>query len=200
MGARAESAEQTATRIKQAAFRLFRSKPFPEVTLQAIADDAGVTLQTVLRRFESKENLFRTAADAQADAVFLGRRVAAGAELAVIVRTIVASYEEMGDLNWRGVSQEDQFPLIKQLFDMARDRHRRWVESAFAGVIGTVTDARREHRTLLLFAATDFYIWKLYRWDLGKSRDFTTARMLELVTALARDFERQDESIPVRGC
>ena len=23
----------------------------------------------------------------------------------------------MGDLNWRGVSQEDQFPLVKEMFD-----------------------------------------------------------------------------------
>ena len=188
MGARAEAAEQTATRIKTAAIELFRSRPFADVTLQAIAEAAGVTLQTVLRRFGSKEQLFRAASDADADAVFRKRELPAQADVAVVVRTLVASYEEMGDLAWRGVSQEDQFPLIKELFDMARSRHRRWVETNFADAIGTARGAERERRTLLLFAATDFYIWKLYRRDLDKSREFATERMLDLVTAAIRSF------------
>ena len=57
MGARAEAAERTAERIQSAAIGLFRSRPFSEVTLQAIADKAEVTLQTVLRRFGSKEQV-----------------------------------------------------------------------------------------------------------------------------------------------
>ena len=88
----------------------------------------------------------------------------------------------------RGVSQEDQFPLIKQLFDMARENHRRWVEVNFADALAPARGAERERRTLLLFAATDFYIWKLYRWDLGRSREWTTGRMSDLVTALSSRF------------
>jgi AcrR family transcriptional regulator len=191
MGARAQAVERTSTRIIEAAVALFRSRPFVEVTLQAIADAAGVTLQTVLRRFGSKENLFRSAADAQSDDIRKTREVTNPGDVPEIVRTLVASYEQMGDLNWRGVSQEDQFPLIKQLFDMAREDHRRWVEANFTDILAPARDAERERRTLLLFAATDFYIWKLYRWDLGRSREWTTARIIDLVTALIRDFRRQ---------
>ena len=190
MGARARAVEQTSARIKEAAVALFRSRPFVEVTLQAIADAAGVTLQTVLRRFGSKEHLFRSAADTQSDAIRQARAVSDPSDVSEIVRTLVASYEQMGDLNWRGVSQEDQFPLIKQLFDMARENHRRWVETSFADILATARGAERERRTLLLFAATDFYIWKLYRWDLGRSREWTTARMSDLVTSLICDFRR----------
>src|SRR5262245_12367202 len=110
MGVRAEATEQTGERIRQAALALFRSRPFPEVTLQAIADTAGVTLQTVLRRFGSKENLFTSIADTQSDAIRKSREVIRPGSAREIVRTLVASYEQMGDLNWRGVSQEDQFP------------------------------------------------------------------------------------------
>ena len=190
MRGRAEAAEQTVTRIKEAAVALFRSRPFPDVTLQAIADAAGVTLQTVLRRFGSKENLFRAAADGLSDAIRKTREVAAPGDVTANVRALVGSYEEMGDLNWRGVSQEDQFPLIKQLFDMAREGHRRWVETAFAEAMASADRVERERRTFLLFAATDFYVWKLYRRDLGKSREWTTARMIDLVTAVIRDFRR----------
>lgn len=191
MGARAEAAERTVARIHDAAIELFRSRPFPEVTLQAVAEASGVTLQTILRRFGTKENLFLSAGAALTDQVMQKREVPQPAGIATIVNILIASYEELGDLSWRGVVQEDQFPLIKERFDDARAMHRRWVESSFAEAIGRTRGAERERRILLLFAATDFYVWKLYRRDLGLSRKEATARMIDLVTALVRDFKGQ---------
>jgi AcrR family transcriptional regulator len=188
MVSRAEAAEQTATRIRAAAIDLFGSRPFADVTLQAIAEAAGVTLQTVLRRFGSKEQLFRAASEADADAVFKEREVPAQADVAAIVRTLVASYEGMGAMVWHGISQEDQFPLLMALLDMARARNRQWLETTFADAIGTARGSERERRTLLLFAATDFYLWKLYRRDLDQSREFTTDRITDLVTAALASF------------
>jgi len=198
MGIRARAAEQTLERIYDAAFALFRSRPFAEVTLQAVADAAGVTLQTVLRRCESKEQLFTDAAARQMELIFRDREVAATGGIEAIVRTIVASYEDMGDLNWRGVSQEGEFPLIKKLFDQARAKHRQWIAACFSEVIGPARGKERERRITLLFAATDFYLWKLFRLDLGMSRSQTTAHMLDLVIALAQDFGRDHEQILVR--
>src|SRR6185437_429893 len=188
MGIRARVAEQTLERIYDAAFTLFRSRPFVEVTLQSVADSAGVTLQTVLRRCGSKEQLFTDAAARQMELIFRDREVPSTGGIEAIVRTIVASYEDMGDLNWRGVSQEGEFPLIKELFDQARARHRQWIAACFSDVIGLAQGKERERRITLLFAATDFYLWKLWRLDLGMSRSQTMAHMLDLVTALARDF------------
>lgn len=193
MGIRARVAEQTLERIYDAAFTLFRSRPFVEVTLQAVADAAGVTLQTVLRRCGSKEQLFADAAARQMELIFRGREVPSTGGIEAIVRAIVASYEDMGDLNWRGVSQEGEFPLIKEIFDQARARHRQWIEACFSGVIAPSQGKERERRITLLFAATDFYLWKLFRLDLGMSRRQTTAHMLDLVNALARDFGRGHE-------
>jgi AcrR family transcriptional regulator len=190
MGVRAKAAERTVDRIHDAAFTLFRSRPFQEVTLQAIAAASGVTLQTVLRRFGTKERLFTETAKRQTATIFKGREVRSPGNVPAIVGTIVGSYEEMGDMNWRGVSQEDQFPLVKEVFDKARARHRQWIESCFADLIAGTREDERERRVLLLFAATDFYIWKLYRRDLGKSRAFSTARMIDLVNALVHDFGR----------
>jgi AcrR family transcriptional regulator len=190
MGVRAAAAERTVDRIHGAAFALFRSRPFREVTLQAIADASGVTLQTVLRRFGSKARLFTEATQGQLESVFKGREVGTPGDVPAIVGTLVASYEDMGDLNWRGVSQEDQFPLVKEMFDKARARHRQWIETCFADLIGRTRGDERERRVLLLFATTDFYVWKLYRRDLGMSRALTTARMVDLVSALAHAFGR----------
>ena len=191
MGIRASAAERTLDRIYDSAFMLFRSRPFAEVTLQAVADAAGVTLQTVLRRCRSKEQLFTDAAARQMELIFRDRESPPAGGIEAIVRTIVASYEDMGDLNWRGVSQEGEFPLIKKLFDQARVRHRQWIAECFAEVIGPAQGKERERRITLLFAATDFYLWKLWRLDLGMSRSQTTAYMLDLVNALAQQFRRE---------
>ncbi|MBK5292139.1 MAG: TetR/AcrR family transcriptional regulator [Acidobacteriia bacterium] len=191
MGIRARSAERTLDRIYDAAFALFRSRPFSEVTLQAVADAAGVTLQTVLRRCGSKEQLFTDAAARQMELIFRDRDVPSTGGIEAIVRTIVASYEDMGDLNWRGVSQEGEFPLIKKLFDQARVRHRQWIAGCFSEVIGPAEGKERERRITLLFAATDFYLWKLFRLDLGMSRSQTAAHIRDLVTSLAHDFRSE---------
>jgi AcrR family transcriptional regulator len=190
MGARAEAAERTERRIQDAAVELFRSRPFQEVTLQAVADASRVTLQTVLRRFGSKEKVFTSAAKAHADAIFKSREVEVSGDVATVVGTLVASYEDMGDLNWRGVSQEDQFAPVKKVFDEARARHRQWIETCFGEVIRGTRGDERKRRVLLLFTATDFYVWKLYRRDLGMSRALTTARIIDLVNALVHDFRR----------
>ena len=199
MGARAQAAERTAERIQDAAIGLFRSRPFSEVTLQAIAGKAEVTLQTVLRRFGSKEQVFTEAAKRHMTSIFKAREISEPGDIPAIVATIVASYEDMGDLNWRGVTQEDQFPLIKQVFDQARANHRRWIETCFEGLLRHARGRERERRIDLLFAATDFYLWKLFRRDLGMSRALTTAHMCDLVTALARLWGGENGEISIRN-
>lgn len=184
MGARAEAAEQTLTRIHEAATALFASRPFAEVTLQAVAEQAGVTLQTVLRRCGSKERLFQEAAARFSSQVERTRVAPAAASAAEAVATLVASYEAMGDLAWNGLVQEDQHASIKALYDEARSLHRRWVDATFATVLAGTRGAERERRAQLLFAATDFYLWKLYRRDLGLGRRTTTARIVDHVEAV----------------
>jgi AcrR family transcriptional regulator len=190
MGARADAAEQTLIRIQDSALDLFCARPFQEVTLQAIAEAAGVTLQTVLRRFGSKENLFTEAARSRTEIIFARRKVPVPGDPVSTVESIVASYEEMGDLNWRGVQQEEQFPLVKRIFDTARARHHAWVEASFANALEDARGSERERRVLLLFAATDFYMWKLFRRDLQLGRAATAARMLDIVRAHLADFRR----------
>jgi hypothetical protein len=46
--------------------------------------------------------------------------------------------------------------------------------------------AERERRILLLFAATDFYVWKLFRKDLAIGREATLERMIDLAVAASR--------------
>ena len=62
MGARAEAVSATTARILDVAARAFTERPYDDVSLAAIADASGVTVQTLLRRWGSKEGLVDAAA------------------------------------------------------------------------------------------------------------------------------------------
>ena len=64
MGARAQAVDATRRRIMDALIALAGERPFAEVTLDAVAERAGVSVQTVLRQFGSRDGLFAEAMDA----------------------------------------------------------------------------------------------------------------------------------------
>src|SRR5690242_6403041 len=61
-GARAQSAEATGRRIVEAFLARLLKQWFDEITLDQVAADAGVTVQTVVRRFGGKEGLLSKSA------------------------------------------------------------------------------------------------------------------------------------------
>src|SRR5919106_473745 len=63
MRARAEAVEATRERIARAAMQRFLTEPYDDVTIASVARDAGVSHQTLLNHFESKDGLFAAAAE-----------------------------------------------------------------------------------------------------------------------------------------
>ena len=78
MVARARAAEATQAKVLEAARRLFGELPYDQVSLSAVAQRAGVTVQTVIRRFQSKEHIFSAVAAWRATLIW-GERDAAQA-------------------------------------------------------------------------------------------------------------------------
>ena len=58
MGARADAVEASRERMARAALARFIAEPYDAVTIASVAKDAGVSHQTVLNHFDSKEGLF----------------------------------------------------------------------------------------------------------------------------------------------
>lgn len=189
MGVRAESTERTGREIQAAATMLFRALPFEQVTLEAIAERAGVTLQTVLRRFGSKQGLLEATARAISTATSESRIPQRPNDVSAALGVLLQSYEEMGDLAWRALCQEEQFEFLHGVLLDARARHRAWVEATFAFALQRVGPQERERRVLLLFSATDYYVYKLLRRDLGKDGAETRRLMIDLVSAALGSFE-----------
>ena len=195
MVARADAAAATHARILGAARELFTSRYYGDVTLQEIAGRAEITLQTVLRRFRSKEELFGALIAEMEPQIMAGRNQAMSGSLDQIAQALVASYDEMGEGNLRALHQEEQFPVLHEMLDRARAMHRDWVERTFARLLVKPRAEERERRVMLLAAATGVGVWALWRRELGMSRKDTTRALREMLSALERAFLEDDARV-----
>lgn len=184
MEARADAAQRTRERILQAAYDSWSEQDYDEVSLERVAARAGVTKQTVIRLFGSKDQLAYATADWQRPREESQRVVEAG-DLAGAVEVLIASYERMGDANIRVLALEKRVPALAYLLDQARQSHRGWVEGVFSPFLPKRKGAAHRKRVMAFYAATDVTVWKLLRRDLGLSRQDTAAVMLTLVSGLA---------------
>ncbi len=177
MGARAEAAEETRQRIVRALVALAGERPFVEISLGDIAAGAGVSVQTVLRRFGSRDALFAVAIDTALSTVEQERRTPAG-DVGAAVRTVVEHYERRGRAALLLLAQEGYDDVARKATEQGKAMHRGWVRDAFSPT--TEDEAVLD----LLAVATDVYTWKLLRLDRGHGRALTERRMRALVDAV----------------
>ncbi len=179
-GARAVATEQTAERIIAAFRRRIATNWYDQITLEEIAREAGVTVPTVIRRFGTKENLLE-AAWARFDREITERREVAPGDVETALRVIVEDYEVLGDTIMRALMQEERFPVLKRVNDAGRAHHRKWIETTFAPWLDRLSAAERRRRVDTLVAATDLYVWRLVRRDMGRSPQHVRAVMHSMI-------------------
>jgi AcrR family transcriptional regulator len=186
MAARAHAAAATRSSIAGAWLALSHELDYDEITLDVVAARAGVTVQTVIRHFGSKEELFITVAREVAAEEAARRAESPIGDVARAVQAVVGHYERIGDIVLRLLGQENRFPAIREMTDEGRRIHYEWVERAFAPFLADSKGAERHRRRAQLIALTDVYTWKLLRRDLGLGRRQTQAAMAEMVGALLK--------------
>ena len=184
MSARAEAAAETGRRILEAVIELHRERFFDQVSLEDIAERAGVTVQTVLRRFGSKERLVEAAAEEANRQVTHQRYEAPSGDIEGAVNNLVEHYEEWGDSALRLLAQEERVPAFRSITDAGRALHYEWVERTFGPLIAERTGEERWRLLAELIAICDVYFWKLLRRDLGLSREQTELAIRETILAL----------------
>ena len=184
MGARAEAAAETGRRILRATMELYTERFYDQVSLEDVAERAGVTVQTVLRRFGSKEELISAAAQEARKRVRSQRDRAPVGDVAGAVKVLMEAYEEHGDRYLRLLAQEERVPAFRSITDTGRAHHYGWVERVFAPLLAERTGPQRERLLAQLIAICDLYFWKLLRRDLGLSPEQTELAVIEAITAL----------------
>lgn len=185
MTGRAEAMAATRERIVGAMLDLVLTQAYEDITLAGIAEAAGVSHQTVLNHFGSKEGVARAAAEVLAQQTFEARSAARPGDVRGAIAVLVGEYERIGDANVRWALASERLGSLAPLLDDARAGHRAWLERVFGASLprGPVTRARALHA---LHVATDVYSWKLLRRDLGLSRE-ETERVMALLVAGALD-------------
>ncbi len=184
MEARARSAAATGERILDAAVSIFYEEPTDNLSLEAVASRAGVSVQTVIRRFGGKDGLFHAAAKREYGRIADHRGQAEAGDAEGALRDLLDHYEEVGDGVLRMLAEEHRMPAVRKLADQGREYHRAWCENIFASALAGRSDAERERRLAQLIAITDVYVWKLLRRDRGLSRRQTELALCELLEPL----------------
>lgn len=184
MGSRAEAAEETRTRILDAVIGLHMERYYDQVSLEDVAGRAGVTVQTVLRRFGSKERLIDAASEVVRGRVASQRSEAPVGDVAGAVENLVDHYEEWGESVLRLLAQEDRVPAFRKATDAGRALHQDWVERTFAPFLAEHAGEARRRLLAELVAVCDVYFWKILRMDLGLDREQTALALRETILAL----------------
>jgi AcrR family transcriptional regulator len=184
--ARAEAAEANRRRMIDAFLVSMRDRWLDEITLDAVAAAAGVTVQTVIRRFGNKDGLIE-AASAQLDEEISIRRAARPGDVEAAVTGLVSDYELTGDVAIRMLAQEPRHQALRRPLDRARANHRAWVTTAFGPRLSGLPTEERERRVTALVAMTDVYVWKLLRRDMALEPDSVIAIVRDAVVRLVAD-------------
>jgi AcrR family transcriptional regulator len=195
MGARRHAVEQTRIRILKSAYDMWLERPYDQVTLDAVAAAAGVSRQTVLRHFGSKDDLAMAVVDWQRPLEESYREAEAG-DVEGAVKHLLDRYEVMGDGNVRLLELEGRVPAVDYLLEQSRQSHRGWIERSFSPQMMPLRGHRRDEVVLSLFAATDVTVWKLLRRDLNQSRIGTEAIIRRLVDGVLSSTHVESEPGP----
>jgi AcrR family transcriptional regulator len=120
-----------------------------------VAAAAGVTVQTVLRRFGSKDKLFAAAARERSEEIRAEREAGRAGDVSHLVK----HYERWGDEQLQLIAHEARTPAIRTVTDAARSYHHEWIARAYRPHLQAVPTALRRQRLAQLTAVTDLAIW-----------------------------------------
>jgi AcrR family transcriptional regulator len=184
MTARAESAHRTGERILDAAITLFWQAPTDQLSLDAVAREAGVSVQTVIRRFGGKDGLLAAAGQREAARVGAQRGEAPVGDVPRAVRVLVDHYEEMGEHVLRLLAEEPRVPGLAPVVAQGRAVHREWCSRVFAPALAPRRGADRARLLAQLVAVCDVQTWAQLRLHAGLSRSQTELALVELLNPL----------------
>jgi AcrR family transcriptional regulator len=187
MGARAEAAAETRVRVLRAVLDLHVERFHDQITLEDVARRAGVTVQTVLRHFGSRDRLVTAAAEQATSEIVAQRSAAPVGDVDGAVENLVEHYEGWGRSALRLLAQEERVPQLRAVADGGRAAHYAWVERTFGPFLAQTSDPLLRPK---LIALTDVFTWKLLRLDLDLDRTGTASAMASMIRAVIGEGRR----------
>lgn len=166
-------AEKTKLDIIKAIGSLWTKHSIKEITLNMIAEEAGVTTRTILRKFGSKEGLIEESLAYDPAEISRDREMAKVGDLDDILKTLLSNYEEIGDAAIRTIHLESELEIAQIIGNKGRAQHRDWCIRMFAPYLPDPQSNDYEIQLISFIASTEIYLWKLMRKDLKLSKKKT---------------------------
>ena len=185
MTARAEQVARNEQSILDALIALWLEMPIAEITLEQVAERSGVTVRTILRKYGSKEGLIEASLE-RAPGNLLTRSEAPSGDIDEALNSLLQEYEAMGPAVIRTIAIEEQYPAARKILEKGRVHHRDWCAQVFSACLPEPGTPAFETKLTAFITATEIYLWKLLRKDLGKSREETLQVFRMLVEGLCR--------------
>lgn len=186
MATRAPAKAITRQRILDVARQLLQRAPsFDDVSLEQIAQQAGVALKTVQRHFGSKGALLVECGQSRRQEP----EVTPG-DIAGVARVLAARHEASMDVAVRYFAVEARVTAVAQVQGSARASHWRWLEQAFAPYLPGRRSRLQRRRVAELFAATEVHAWHSWRRRFGISRVLAEQALTETLEALVAHWQR----------
>lgn len=187
MTARADAAAATGQRILEACVSLFWERISDQFTLDEVASRAGVTVQTVIRRFGNKEGLFSAAVEMETARIGDQRNKAPIGDVPGAVAILVDHYEEIGLVSMQLLAAEGRTPTVDQVLEQARQAHREWCLRVFEPWVSRWSGKEKRRRTAQIVAICDVYTWKLLHHDAGLTRTETEQAIIEMLAPFTKE-------------
>jgi AcrR family transcriptional regulator len=184
--ARAEAEEHTRTALIAAANEAFLSEPWERASLDSIAKRAGVTKQTLLRHFGSKDGLLEQMLRLAIAQVEEQRLSAPTDDIPGAVDNLLDHYEERGGRAMRSTNLDVGGPLA-EIAQVARQFHYDWIDHAFGRWLTPASSTERARLRAALIAICDVQSWWILTHDLGLSRGEVRATLILSIGRLLGD-------------
>jgi AcrR family transcriptional regulator len=184
--ARAEAEEQTRAALIAAADEAFLSGPWERASLESIAHSAGVTKQTLLRHFGSKDGLLEQTLRLAMTEVEMQRLSAPTDDIPGAVDNLLDHYEERGGRAMRSTNLDVGGPLA-ELAQISRQFHYDWIDHAFGRWLAPVAVSERARLRGALIAMCDVQSWWILAHDLALARAEVRATLILCIRRLLGD-------------
>ncbi len=182
--AREQAQQRTRDALLDAAEEEFYNDRWQHTSLEAIAGKAGVTKQTLLRHFGSKEGLLLKALLRGASRIRDQRWGVAAGDLDGAVANLLDHYDAWGERSLRVGAWEGGHTLLAPLSKMAREVHYEWVEYAFEPWLTPLAQSERSRLRATLIALCDVHTWSLLSRDLALPRAEVHAILRNAINAV----------------
>lgn len=186
MDTRSKSSAQTEANILKALGTIWLQQPMHSITLEKIAEEAGTTVRTILRKFGSRDGLIEATIDHDVAGIKSIKDEARAGDIKHAASILMKEYEATGLAGIRSLAIEHELPAMAKVLKYARQLHKAWCERVFQPYLPKTKGKNYDIMVGVFYAATDINTWKLLRIDLEYSKEETEKIFYKTLQAITK--------------